>query len=426
MAEFEEGTAIVVQETNALAQIDRAEIDMQIATAHRFPRTVSKCLMEAKTLATMDEDTASSCGYAFTRGGKLIKGASIRCAELMYYAWGHIRVSSRVVNVTHGEIEAQGMCHDLEKNVCRGVSVRRKILDKSGNRFSEDMITVTGNAACSIAARNAIMAVIPRVFVEQVYREAMKVATGDAKSLSTKRQLCVERFARNWGINEEAICAHLGKAKIEDVDLDGVETLICVGTSLKDGDLTIDEFLASSVTAAPEEEAKPIKEKPEDRASANELLDAVCRAYKLTVQDAMAASKTLFKRQLSKLTAAEVTDLCKYIDSQHAPKAPPKPAQDVETPFDRDVETAEEISKWSEEVNEDTGEISHPTEPPIPLKTGSLKEKRIERLVELVTEKQPASSEQWDAICDGIGCGRDYNRLVVSDINKVIAELEKL
>src|SRR5438105_9284609 len=64
----------------ALDVLARGEIDIQISTAHRFPRSVRRALQEAITLATMDEDTADSCFYELPARGDEgpIKGASIR------------------------------------------------------------------------------------------------------------------------------------------------------------------------------------------------------------------------------------------------------------------------------------------------------------------------------------------------------------
>lgn len=52
---------------------------------------------------------------------------------------------------------AQGVFHDLERNVAITYEVRRRIVDKNGRRYKPDMIGVTANAACSIALRNAIL-----------------------------------------------------------------------------------------------------------------------------------------------------------------------------------------------------------------------------------------------------------------------------
>ena len=137
----------------------RAEIDQQIATAHAYPRSIDRAKKNILTLATLDEETAEECIYALPRGGKPIKGPSARFSEIIASQWGNCRVAARVTHVDRTEkfVEAEGVFHDLETNTAWSAKVRRRISDKHGKLLSDDMIIVTGNAACSIAKRNAVL-----------------------------------------------------------------------------------------------------------------------------------------------------------------------------------------------------------------------------------------------------------------------------
>ena len=84
-------TSEICEATNrsALEAIERASVDMQITTAHRFPRSLSRFKENAIQLATMDEETAESCIYKRPVGkdkstGKEIyaEGMSIRMAAI--------------------------------------------------------------------------------------------------------------------------------------------------------------------------------------------------------------------------------------------------------------------------------------------------------------------------------------------------------
>src|SRR5450631_3785003 len=66
----------------------RAEVDQQITTAHAYPRSIARAVKGIMTLATLDEQTAEECVYALPRGGKAIKGPSIRFAEIIGSQWG--------------------------------------------------------------------------------------------------------------------------------------------------------------------------------------------------------------------------------------------------------------------------------------------------------------------------------------------------
>ena len=93
-------------------------------------------------------------------------------------------------------LTAQGVFHDLERNVQVTMEVRRRITGKNGRRYSSDMIGVTGNAACSIALRNAVFRGIPRAFWIDIYDAARKAAVGDAQTLANKRAHMFAHFLK--------------------------------------------------------------------------------------------------------------------------------------------------------------------------------------------------------------------------------------
>jgi hypothetical protein len=100
----------------ALELIQRAEIDMQIATAKRYPRDLSKVKKRMLDFATLDEETAESCFYTLPRDGKTIQGPSVRLAEIAVACYQNIRVASRVIANDGRVITAQAACLDLENN----------------------------------------------------------------------------------------------------------------------------------------------------------------------------------------------------------------------------------------------------------------------------------------------------------------------
>ena len=151
--------AVVAQES--LSLITKAEIDVQISTAKAFPRSLKQFQDRAMSMATFSEEIAASCSYALPRGGKSLEGPSVRLAEIIVSSFGNIRSGARVIANDGKTITAQGICHDLETNNCVTVEVKRRITDKNGKTFNEDMQVVTGNAACAIAFRNAVFKVVP-------------------------------------------------------------------------------------------------------------------------------------------------------------------------------------------------------------------------------------------------------------------------
>lgn len=233
----------VIPDSNALQVLARSEIDCQVATANQYPRSVKAFLDEAITLATLDTDTALSCFYAYSRGGKKIAGPGIRVAEMAASAYRNLRAEARIVEIGEKTIVAKGTCIDLEKNVAMSSEVSRKICDKNGKRFSEDMITMTANATSKIALRNAIFSVIPKAFINKIYEAARATALGNADSMEKKRKNCIDVF-KAMHVEEKTLLSYLGLAHVEDIELSDLDVLLSIWRSVKAGETTVEKAFA--------------------------------------------------------------------------------------------------------------------------------------------------------------------------------------
>lgn len=267
----DETMPVEIVQNDALASIERAQVDVQISTARKYPRTLSKVKERMLSFATLDEETASSCFYTLParRGGddKPIQGPSVRMAEIALASYQHVKAGSRIIADDGKFLTAQAVVHDLENNVAVSIEVRRRVTSKSGARYSDDMIAVTGNAACSIALRNAVFRVVPRALITPVYEAAKRVAVGDVKSLTTKRAQIIARL-KQMGAKDAAILTAVGADNVEDIDLAKLEVLIGLGTAIKDGEITLETAFPG---AAPKEEGKPIfKDEPKPAPAAVE------------------------------------------------------------------------------------------------------------------------------------------------------------
>lgn len=238
----------------------RDEIDMQIATARRYPRDPHRAIKSALKLATYNEEIAEGCFYVLRRGGKVIEGPSIRLAEIIASCWGNIRYGARVVEEGQRFVTSLGFCHDLETNVAFAGHLQRRITNRDGQRYDDDMIGVTGNAANSIAMRNAINRVVPRVYTDMILREVKRVAVGDASTFASKRDRVIERFGK-MGVTPEQVCAGVGRESIEAISLEDLELLIGAGTAIKEGVTTLDAVfpVATEGDAAPTRGAAGLK-----------------------------------------------------------------------------------------------------------------------------------------------------------------------
>lgn len=247
MGEGEARDLEIVDAGQVLSTLSKAEIDIQIATAKRYPRSIKAFKNQAMELATLDEETAASMFYALPRGGKTLEGPSVRLAEVVGSSWGNLRYGARVVEIGKDQLTAQGMCFDLEKNIAIAIEVRRRITDRNGRRFNEDMITVTGNAACSIALRNAIFKVVPFAVVKGIYEAAREASIGKTLTMEQRRTNALTWFAK-VGATEVKVLALLGRKGVEDITVDDLITLQGLRTAIKDGEAKVDDIFATVST----------------------------------------------------------------------------------------------------------------------------------------------------------------------------------
>lgn len=241
---------IQIQQAEMLQALNRSEVDMQIATAKQYPRHLPTVLNQIATLATLDTETAEDCFYVLRRngsgGGNAIEGLSVRMAEIIAGAWGNLRVQTRIIGNDGKTITAMGICHDLETNVAVSVEVKRRITDKNGRTYSEDMQVVTGNAASAIAFRNAVLKVVPKAVTKRVIADVKKVAMGQSLDLETSRQRMIEYFGK-LGVNEALLLEYLELQKREEIDKERVFELRALANAIKEGTTTVDEAFMKPV-----------------------------------------------------------------------------------------------------------------------------------------------------------------------------------
>lgn len=237
------------RESGALVQVlpNDAMVDTQVATARKFPRSVAKFRKEAESLACLDEETAGECMYALPRGGKTIEGPSARFAEILLYSWGNSRAEALVIEEGPTHVKAQGTFYDLERNVAVRKIVARRITDKGGRRYNDDMIGTTGNAACSIALRNAVFAGVPKAIWKAIYQKARLASIGKAGTLTQARQKALDHFAK-MGVKPEQVFAVLGVDGVEDIKEDQVVTMRGIANAIKDGEATVEDTFSPRST----------------------------------------------------------------------------------------------------------------------------------------------------------------------------------
>lgn len=241
---------IEIVDMSSLAIMQKAEIDTQISTARAYPRSMVTFRQEMEGMVSMSEEVATECIFALPRGKnddgskKFIEGASVRFAEIALYNFGNARSGSSMIAEDKESVTCEGFFHDLEKNVAIRTQVRRKITDKYGKRFNADMVTMTVNAACALAKRNAILQGIPKALWIGFYDLARKTAIGDAKTLVSKRTAMMAYFHK-MNVAPETITEFLNAKSVDDITLDDLAILKGIATAIKEGAVSVDKAFVS-------------------------------------------------------------------------------------------------------------------------------------------------------------------------------------
>lgn len=249
--------------TGVLATIHRVEIDQQVATAKNYPRNVTAIKQELTALVTMDEETAEECIYALPRGNKTINGPSARFADALISFWGNARSGAFIVQVDKEDkfVEAIGSFQDVERNVIRQRRVRRPISDKHGRLYNADMINMTGNAACVIAERNAILNGIPKSLWSGAYERAFSIVAGTTQTLGDKLARAKKGFLA-MEIDFALVLEKLGRQDESKIVPQDIIVLRGMLTALKTGEETPESIFGRGAGSSHETVANPLKDKP--------------------------------------------------------------------------------------------------------------------------------------------------------------------
>ena len=87
-------------------QMAAAMLDKRISTARAYPRSITKFKREAAQLLSEDVETARAAEYAKPVGGGVVKGASIRLAELAAMCWGRAAANTLTLTLRYTDNES--------------------------------------------------------------------------------------------------------------------------------------------------------------------------------------------------------------------------------------------------------------------------------------------------------------------------------
>jgi len=263
---MEQEAQLIRADVATMSALNRSEIDAQMDAAHRYPRVLSTFRKEATTIAISNQDVAKSCIYSLERWDskarkkKYIVGPSIRLAEICATTYRNLHAGSRAVDVDKTTVTCQGVAWDIQNNVRQVAEVTRRITTTEGNRFSDDMIIMTQNAAAAIALRNAIFRVIPRALIAPIFDEARAMAAGGKKPMPEKQRDIMAAMER-IGVSADRALDAVDRKTPEDLTLEDIEILIGLGARVSHEKEPIDEVFPRGMTATevPQGTRQPIR-----------------------------------------------------------------------------------------------------------------------------------------------------------------------
>ena len=238
------------------ATLTKTEIEQQLSAAHNWPRSPSRARDVMVSLATMDEQTAAECIYSVPRGGKQIRGPSIRFAEIVMSSWTNVRCAARVTFEDRIErfVEAECVFHDLESNVGYVARARRRIELKRGRKsVDDDMVQIAGAAAISVARRNAILGAVPKPVWRRALEAVESVVKGDQKTLVERRDAAISYFNK-MGVQTERLLKALDVAHVDDISLENLVDLNGMRSALKNNESTLDQLFPEERPPGPKPE----------------------------------------------------------------------------------------------------------------------------------------------------------------------------
>jgi len=245
-----------VMAPSALEALERAQVDVQISTAHRFPRSLEKFKRRAMDMVQQDVETAESCIYSRPVGRgddgkqKNAEGASIRMAEIVAACYGNIRVGARIIEQTERYVKAEGVAHDLESNYAAKSEAMESTVKKNGQPYDERMRIVVAKAALSKALRDAVFRVVPKALCKTVYDAAQQVIAGQSKTIEQRRN-AVKQWLVSIRVDDARVFAALDVKGWSEIGEDQLMTLTGLRTAIKDNDVTTEEAFPHVVGKAP-------------------------------------------------------------------------------------------------------------------------------------------------------------------------------
>ena len=244
-------------------EISKSNAETQVAIAKKYPRNIREFLNELNEMVFINKEVYENCFYAYHRkdyDGKMDKkelvkthnneiasrqkekniiiGPSIRLAEIALACWGNAKAASHIVSEDDKFVTAEGVFWDTQKNLEIRKQVKSSVSSKYG-KYSDNMIALTCNAACSKAFRNAVFTGIPRIYIDEIFEKCKKLMLDDFEE---NRDKCFAYF-KSQGVEVERLLAFFNCSSLEDFTINELMVSRGLLNAIKDGECSLLEAL---------------------------------------------------------------------------------------------------------------------------------------------------------------------------------------
>jgi hypothetical protein len=197
-------------------------------------------------LATATLRIAKSCQYFRPVGKKdgvqkFAEGAGIRLAEIMKSKWGNIQIAKRVIGTRDGMIGVAWAAWDLEANVRDMGEVWRPYFN------NDKMIPVITSAAMKFAERDAVFAIVPKSYADEVLRECKKMICGDGQQKADTMIEAVAAFGE-LGVLQDKLMSSIDRKNYPVGSDDELVFLIGLYNAIKDGICSVEDVFGKGST----------------------------------------------------------------------------------------------------------------------------------------------------------------------------------
>lgn len=244
---------------------DASLVRVSVEIARQYPREELKIITSLLAALDAHPQFAERCVYRIPyqdkeKGQVWVSGLSIRAAEMMATAWGHLRVGVRIVDETDDYWDVEAMAWDMQTNYWELTPAREtkwlKRRDGRMEQLDERRLVQKFGAAVSKVKRKCLLSVLP-ITLRAAFEERVnqRMAGGDLGKLADKARvaMAVDAFRNDFGVDEARIVAHVGKPREQWTGRD-LADLRALYAALADGETTVAEAFGGASTSQPKTE----------------------------------------------------------------------------------------------------------------------------------------------------------------------------